>query len=102
MSAKKGNRYPRTNRKDPATGRYRTTYRHRDMASLVLGRPLKPGEVVHHENDDKSDWHPDNLRVFSSNGAHSRYHHYLKREASGVGHLFSLEAWLAAHGEEIL
>ncbi len=82
--------------------RGRLSYRHRDMAALLLGRPLAPGEVVHHKSGDKQDHHPDNLGVFSSAGAHTRYHHYVTREASGVQHLFSLEEWLAAHGEKVV
>ena len=99
MSARpngKTNPYPRK--------RYRghLSYRHRDTAALLLGRPLKPEEVVHHKNGDRGDYHPDNLGVFSSTAAHARYHHYVAREASGVQHLFSLEEWLAAHGEKVV
>lgn len=35
-----------------------------------LGRPLEPGEVVHHEDGDRQNNDPANLRLFESNGAH--------------------------------
>ena len=35
--------------------------------SFILGRPLLPGEVVHHINGDNR---PENLRVFSSQAEH--------------------------------
>ncbi len=57
---------------------------------------------MHHKSGDKQDHHPDNLDVFSSAGAHTRYHHYVAREESGVLHLFSLEEWLVAHGEKLV
>ena len=52
-----------------------------------MGRALKPGEVVRRENNDKDDYHPANLKVFSGQATHTVYHHYLRREAEGVGHL---------------
>ena len=69
-------------------------YQHRAVAELKLGRKLKPGEVVHHKNDDPRDNHPDNVRVFASQSLHMRYHNYLLREEQGVIHLFSAEEWL--------
>ncbi len=38
---------------------------HRNVASAKLGRPLAPGEVVHHANEDKTDNAPINLDVKS-------------------------------------
>jgi hypothetical protein len=87
-------RYPQ--RRDPRTGK--TYYCHRAVAEWHLGRLLEPGEVVHHENEIKSDGHPLNLRVFSSQSKHMLYHHYRRREARGVQHLWELEAWLELHG----
>lgn len=86
-------RYPQ--RRDPRTGK--TYYCHRAVAEWHLGRPLEPGEVVHHENENWQDDHPANLRVFRSQNEHMRYHHYLRREARGVQHLFGLEEWLELH-----
>jgi len=87
------NPYPRV-RKDGLL-----SYRHRDMAAMKLGRALEAGETVHHDNGDKADWHPDNLIVFSSHRAHMLFENYLVREQQGVGHLYTVEEWLAWHGE---
>jgi hypothetical protein len=51
-------------RTDPRTGqRY---YEHRAVAEWHLGRPLEPGEVVHHVNEIQGDDHPENLQVLPS------------------------------------
>ena len=43
------------------------------VASEKIGRPLLPGEVVHHVDGDKANNDPDNLRVMT-NSDHMRYH----------------------------
>lgn len=39
-----------------------------------IGRPLKPGEIVHHIDGDKTNDHPDNLMLFSSASEHIKWH----------------------------
>lgn len=52
-------------------GRY--TLEHRVVAEQMMGRPLLPGEVVHHINEVKSDNQPSNLKVMSR-ADHRRFH----------------------------
>lgn len=47
---------------------------HRAVAEEKLGRPLKPGEVVHHIDGDKHNNTPENLMVFASQKEHAAYH----------------------------
>jgi endogenous inhibitor of DNA gyrase (YacG/DUF329 family) len=56
---------------------YEKTYQrhtHRIVAEKKLGRPLKPGEVVHHIDRDKRNNHPENLMVFPSQKEHAKWH----------------------------
>lgn len=69
-------------RLDSGTGKtYTKTYgrhTHRVVAEQMLGRPLRPGEIVHHVDGDKRNNDPSNLMVFASQAEHARYHAMLK------------------------
>ncbi len=55
---------PYVRRWDPYT--QETYYEHQAVAEMKLGRPLEPGEVVHHDDGNKRHNHPDNIWIFSS------------------------------------
>jgi hypothetical protein len=48
-------------------------HEHRLVAERKLGRPLAPGEVVHHRDENGKNNDPDNLEVMTQ-GHHMREH----------------------------
>ena len=47
---------------------------HRLIAEQKLGRPLRPGEVVHHIDENKRNNDPENLEVLPNQSVHAKLH----------------------------
>ena len=54
-------------------------YEHRLVATKVLGRALRKGEIVHHRDGDKTNNAPTNLEICESIATHSAEHRTVER-----------------------
>lgn len=57
-------------------------HEHRAVAERMLGRPLRPGEIVHHEDENKRNNAPENLGVLASQAEHASLHFLGKKRAA--------------------
>lgn len=69
------------------TSKRRLLY-HRQLAAAYLGRPLEPGEIVHHRDGDSTNNARDNLLVLPSQRYHAHIEHLLRCERRGQVMLF--------------
>ena len=52
----------------------RGRHTHRVIMEQMLGRPLQPGEVVHHRDGNKRNNAPENLELLTNQADHARQH----------------------------
>ncbi|HCI73681.1 MAG TPA: HNH endonuclease [Lachnospiraceae bacterium] len=60
-------------------------HEHRIVAEQILGRKLKPGEIVHHIDGNKRNNSRENIRVFASQSEHAKLHAKENRFWKGGG-----------------
>ncbi|WP_082506013.1 HNH endonuclease [Deinococcus sp. Leaf326] len=61
---------------------------HRQLMAEYLGRPLLPGEIVHHRDGDSTNNDPSNLMVLPSQRYHAHVEYHLRCERRGMPALF--------------
>lgn len=65
--------------------KYHGRHLHRVVAEQKLGRPLRPGEIVHHDDLNKRNNEPDNLKV-TTQSKHINLHRRQLLAARGIVH----------------
>lgn len=78
---------PEVNKYTNTSKNYKRTPDHRLVMEKMIGRKLKPEEVVHHINCNRRDNRPENLMLFKSNAEHIKHHRKIEREQKLQKHL---------------
>lgn len=68
-----------------------SVYEHILVAEQLLGRELKPGEVVHHKDEVRNHNSKDNLMVFKTKSDHTAFH-------NGAPIVLEDDVWVAQKG----
>ena len=64
--------------------KYLGRHLHRVVAEKKIGRSLKPGEIVHHKDENKLNNSPDNLKVLPNQAEHARIHAIEEWKEGGI------------------
>ena len=61
--------------KHPFKGKYGYVMKHRLVMEKIIGRYLKPNEMIHHINEIRNDNRPENLTLCANRKAHNQIPH---------------------------
>ena len=68
---------------------------HRIVMAEVVGRELRPHEIVHHWDENKINNAPENLSLLRHRAAHVRLHAFANRHGIKVSEFKFEQAWLS-------
>lgn len=73
---------------------FRSVLEHRVVMQQIIGRKLKPQEVVHHWDENRKNNAEENLCLLRGRGAHQRLHAFARRHGVLVEALRFKQSWL--------
>ena len=81
--------YIRILKKDhPGADSYGYILEHRLVVENLIGRYLRPEEVVHHIDENKSNNHPNNLWLFDNKSDHMRFHNRVRKNLKKSNYIY--------------